>query len=278
MFNPSRLAAREAVIIDHLISKRSQDILENMRYKHSNGDREGDSLTVGKEESTIVAEALQSIHQTSRTAPQHQATTPIVPKVHAFPLSHATQNRRAALPVIAPAMPVVNHHQLLSAQTPQMHLQFVQMQAPGRILRNTSAVPDVFQGRKKRSGKWTPEEEKYADLLIEQFEKGQVDEYNGSTLRSFLSRKLHCAPMRISKKFAGKGIGKQVYLSKNNMVHFDAALFSSEMSRLREAEMKFLKGIYPEIEMVRTFLYHREMSSMSKDTRSHLVFSLYPSI
>ena len=49
-------------------------------------------------------------------------------------------------------------------------------------------------------------------LLIEMFDKGQLaDCMTGSTLRAYLAQKLHCAPMRISKKFAGKGIGKKVY-------------------------------------------------------------------
>ena len=43
------------------------------------------------------------------------------------------------------------------------------------------------------------------DLLIEFFDNGLLAECdNGVTLRSFLSRKLHCSPMRISKKYAGK--------------------------------------------------------------------------
>ena len=52
-------------------------------------------------------------------------------------------------------------------------------------------------------------------MLIEEFEKGTIlDCENGCTLRAYLSRKLHCAPMRISKKYAGKSIGKHVFLSR----------------------------------------------------------------
>lgn len=92
-----------------------------------------------------------------------------------------------------------------------------------------------------RSGKWTAVEETYANILIELFEEGRIDEYekrmdsdgynnkhsskdenkatkfkieNGMTLRVYLSRKLFCSPMRISKKFAGRGIGKLVYMSQ----------------------------------------------------------------
>jgi len=61
----------------------------------------------------------------------------------------------------------------------------------------------------ERSGKWTPEEENFANRLIFEFESGSLDDCeNGVTLRSYLARRLHCAPMRISKKFAGRCIGK----------------------------------------------------------------------
>jgi hypothetical protein len=60
-----------------------------------------------------------------------------------------------------------------------------------------------------KSGKWSQEEEAYANRLIAQFENGTLpDCAEGSTLRSYLARKLNCAPMRISKKFAGQCIGK----------------------------------------------------------------------
>jgi hypothetical protein len=63
---------------------------------------------------------------------------------------------------------------------------------------------NIFDSMKLRRGKWTSEEEAYAELLIKEFEQGTVEGCeNGCTLRSFLSKKLHCAPMRISKKYAG---------------------------------------------------------------------------
>lgn len=54
-----------------------------------------------------------------------------------------------------------------------------------------------------------------ARLLIERFDTGQLAEVkNGTSLRSLLSKKLFCSPMRITKKYAGQGIGKKVYISK----------------------------------------------------------------
>ena len=58
-------------------------------------------------------------------------------------------------------------------------------------------------------GKWTAEEEARANQLVADFETGTLQDCeNGTTLRSYLARKLNCAPMRISKKFAGRCIGK----------------------------------------------------------------------
>ena len=72
----------------------------------------------------------------------------------------------------------------------------------------------------ERSGKWTIEEEAFAERIIVEFESGSLIDCNeGITLRSYLSRRLKCAPMRISKKFAGKCIGKvRLCLNKSNLI------------------------------------------------------------
>lgn len=65
------------------------------------------------------------------------------------------------------------------------------------------------------SGKWTTEEEMFANSLIVEFKNGLLtDCEEGITLRSYLASKLRCAPMRISKKFAGKCIGKLPFVKK----------------------------------------------------------------
>eukprot|EP00953_Heterococcus_sp_UTEX-ZZ885_P010482 6121-Heterococcus_DN1.PRE.2 len=61
-----------------------------------------------------------------------------------------------------------------------------------------------------RRGKWTQEEESYANRLIQEFKNGLLPLTDGTTLRTFLSKLLNCDPMRISKKFVGSNcIGKQ---------------------------------------------------------------------
>ena len=114
-------------------------------------------------------------------------------------------------------------------------------------------TPDVFRHRKFRSGKWIPEEEKYAELVIEEFEKGRITGCeNGCTLRSYLSQKLHCAPMRISKKFAGKGIGKMVYVSKMNVAQTKEQEVAHQKLRdkVQRAQEKFYQAVFPQNESV----------------------------
>lgn len=119
-----------------------------------------------------------------------------------------------------------------------------------RAAMKSAQVPHIFRDRPLRSGKWNKEEEVYADILVELFNKGHVHERNGSTLRGFLSRMLHCTPMRISKKYAGKGIGKMSFLSKDGGYGFNGMLgpevtnsleYQQDMKRLKEAEEKFYR-------------------------------------
>lgn len=80
----------------------------------------------------------------------------------------------------------------------------------GQSIENkNSNAPKYFDNSIPRSGKWSPEEEVFANRLIAEFEAGSLmDCEDGCTLRSYLAKKLNCAPMRISKKFAGQCIGK----------------------------------------------------------------------
>ncbi|GLE06038.1 hypothetical protein PINS_up015249 [Pythium insidiosum] len=63
-----------------------------------------------------------------------------------------------------------------------------------------------------RKGKWTEEEERYAAQLTMYFKEGLLPIARGTMLRLYLSQKLNCEPMRITKKFTGgECIGKQVF-------------------------------------------------------------------
>ena len=69
-------------------------------------------------------------------------------------------------------------------------------------IRNDVALCDMIKQRKTR---WLKEEDNYAGFLVQEFERGIAKNVaNQTTLRSYLSRKLICSPMRISKKYAGE--------------------------------------------------------------------------
>jgi hypothetical protein len=174
-----------------------------------------------------------------RPIPVPSQLQPILP---APPVATMEGSRHSSTSQLA-AYPPQNAHSLLSQSASSQSIV-----APV----NRYGTPVVFQARKHRSGKWIPEEEMYADALIQLFEKGYLmDCENGCTLRSYLSRKLHCAPMRISKKYAGRGIGKTLFISR---MQFNASLLPPELleelkvleSRAIEREQMFYNVVCPE--------------------------------
>ena len=75
-------------------------------------------------------------------------------------------------------------------------------QTPGKVKTGTSL----------RRGKWSVEEEAFVARVIQDFNSGFLNAPAGTTLRSYLSEKLQCDPMRITKKFTGDScIGKRVF-------------------------------------------------------------------
>jgi len=105
-------------------------------------------------------------------------------------------------------------------------------------------MPPLFPAR--RLGKWGREEESYAARLIQEFEWGYLNECeNGTTLRAFLAVQLNCAPMRISKKYAGKAIGKHVFMRSDENKHLARNLLPST----KQLRFDFLTACYKKIDM-----------------------------
>ena len=78
----------------------------------------------------------------------------------------------------------------------------------------TAVAPAAAQRERAplRKGQWTREEESFASAIIREFGRGMLTCPPGTTLRSYLSEKLHCAPTRITKKFVGAAsVGKLVF-------------------------------------------------------------------
>ena len=90
-----------------------------------------------------------------------------------------------------------------------------------------------------RRGKWTVEEERFTERIIEDFSMGILNLKHGTTLRNFLSSVLNCDPMRITKKYTGDySIGKRVFIGA------DLRSFSSEFLERRSNELQYLKDTW----------------------------------
>ncbi|TMW63617.1 hypothetical protein Poli38472_002558 [Pythium oligandrum] len=95
----------------------------------------------------------------------------------------------------------------------------------------------------RRIGNWSIEEQTYAKALIDAFLGGYMDVETGVTLRMFLSQKLSCDAMRVSKKLASgvmashslpKRIGRAVFIRRTGTDPLEFKRHELELERLRE--------------------------------------------
>ncbi|POM66296.1 Hypothetical protein PHPALM_17865 [Phytophthora palmivora] len=128
----------------------------------------------------------------------------------------------------------------------------------------------------RRSGPWSHEEEVYAAALIDCFFKGVLDIAEGTTLRAFLSSRLCCNPMRISKKLASeciaeiripKKLGSSTYVLR-------AGVTPEEQAETEEA-LRSLQNTYIQSCTVKgnTLLSKRSRSYRSEGFRSRATFA-----
>ena len=115
---------------------------------------------------------------------------------------------------------------------------------------STSPTPQRNSANKKKSpplrrGKWTAEEEAYANRLIQEFKAGLLPLTDGTTLRTFLSKLLNCDPMRISKKFVGSNcIGKQVFRRRTADINrLTPDQIQQSRAELSDLERRFLERV-----------------------------------
>ncbi|RLO08703.1 hypothetical protein DYB28_004526, partial [Aphanomyces astaci] len=63
------------------------------------------------------------------------------------------------------------------------------------------SFPNSMADTRNNTGRWLITEEVYVDLAITCFFDGILDDCdNGVTLRQYISRRLHCDDMRVTKK------------------------------------------------------------------------------
>lgn len=131
--------------------------------------------------------------------------------------------------------------QLVAQQRQQQQQQQQQQQRKS----SSSGGGSKKKGQQLRRGKWTPEEEAYANRLIQEFKAGLLPLTDGTTLRTFLSKLLNCDPMRISKKFVGSNcIGKQVFRRRTaDLNRLTAEQIQKSRAELSELERRFLERV-----------------------------------
>lgn len=124
---------------------------------------------------------------------------------------HAPINSSAARPRSNSVPNYTNQNQVSSeseSKTPSGAL----LSSRGAASRISSRSQPISKQGPLRRGKWTVEEETYVARVIQDFNSGYLEAPAGTTLRTFLSDKLNCDPMRITKKFTGDAcIGKRVF-------------------------------------------------------------------
>ena len=143
-----------------------------------------------------------------------------------------------------------NNHQLTAkpVQTHSTMLPQMPRKPVSAPLPSSSSSP-ISSGKKKgpplRRGKWTTEEEGYANRLIQEFKAGLLPLTDGTTLRTFLSKLLNCDPMRISKKFVGSNcIGKQVFRRRTADINrLTPEQIQQSRIELSELERRFLERV-----------------------------------
>ena len=79
-----------------------------------------------------------------------------------------------------------------------------------------------------RAGEWTKEETDYAARAIQFFEVGVLDAPEGTILSVYLSEKLHCSKIRISRKFPGRFSGKP-FKARLRSVHSATAIDNAQV-------------------------------------------------
>lgn len=134
--------------------------------------------------------------------------------------SRSSGSAQSSLSGVSPPPSIVPIVSFSSARNPKQNKASVLGTDMTANLAPTAPSPSVAaQGSSKskpssrlRRGKWTVEEEAYVARVIQDFNSGFLNAPAGTTLRSYLSDKLHCDPMRITKKFTGEScIGKRVF-------------------------------------------------------------------
>mmetsp|Transcript_11902 Transcript_11902/g.28595 ORF Transcript_11902/g.28595 Transcript_11902/m.28595 type:complete len:711 (+) Transcript_11902:324-2456(+) len=145
----------------------------------------------------------------------------------------------------AAAAAILQQQRQIQQQQQQIQQQQQQQAAAAQRKMTGGGGGSKKKGPALRRGKWTAEEEAYANRLIQEFKAGLLPLTDGTTLRTFLSKLLNCDPMRISKKFVGSNcIGKQVFRRRTaDLNRLTPEQIQQSRAELSELERRFLERV-----------------------------------
>jgi hypothetical protein len=92
------------------------------------------------------------------------------------------------------------------------------------------------------AGKWTQQEEQYAQFLMEEFRAGNIPNLEGgATLRNYLAKMLICLPKRVTKKYERSGYnGKLTYQA--NLVTMSPQQAQARRQQLAVSRANFIES------------------------------------
>ncbi|CAB9508692.1 expressed unknown protein [Seminavis robusta] len=100
----------------------------------------------------------------------------------------------------------------------------------------------AFDSGPLRVGTWTEEERAYMNALMGEFKEGSLNLDEGTTMRGFLAKQLHCGVKRISKKMEGFDYkGRHSYCPHNNTLSPQET--TARRERVKVLRSKFLESL-----------------------------------
>jgi hypothetical protein len=192
---------------------------------NNNNNSSNDSNNNNSNNAALVAALAKMVQQNQQQQQQQQHSS----------AAAAMERARTALAM----------QQMQAAKPPPTHSSAAMMMNHQKSPDPPSSSGGKKKGPPLRRGKWTAEEEGYANRLITEFKAGLLPLTDGTTLRTFLSKLLNCDPMRISKKFVGSNcIGKQVFRRRTADINrLTPEQIHQSRVELSELERRFLERV-----------------------------------
>ncbi|TMW63257.1 hypothetical protein Poli38472_002198 [Pythium oligandrum] len=103
---------------------------------------------------------------------------------------------------------------------------------------------DMNEQVESRSGKWTRAEEKFIEVILQEFDRNSFALANGTPVRLVLAKLLNCSTMRLSKKFQKNALGKRTFRIPKPAKGIPAMEFDREDHVVRQKEFSRLEAIF----------------------------------